>query len=122
MLLVDGVTGGPDGLTLQVTPEKSLVVAVTSRVCPSVKAALRGETDTEIVAGLTVRGSVTEAVSTFALESLTLKDSERRLPSAVGVPESEPLDAPKARPAGKEPPVSDHRYGGVPPLAASVAE
>ncbi len=42
-------------------------------------------------------------------------------PAVVGAPVMAPLDA-KVRPCGRDPPVTDHVYGGAPPDAASVAE
>jgi hypothetical protein len=43
-------------------------------------------------------------------------------PVAVGVPEITPVPAVSASPAGSAPLAIDHVYGGVPPLAARVAE
>ena len=43
------------------------------------------------------------------------------VPVAVGVPEIAPVLA-SVRPAGSVPAASDHVYGGVPPVAASVVE
>ena len=42
------------------------------------------------------------------------------LPAAVGVPLRAPVDALRARPAGRFPVETDHAYGGMPPVPASV--
>ena len=42
------------------------------------------------------------------------------VPAAVGVPEITPEPAFRLRPAGSEPDVTDHEYGLVPPVLASV--
>ena len=42
-------------------------------------------------------------------------------PAAEGVPEIVPLP-PRLRPAGRDPPVKDQAYGGVPPDALSDCE
>jgi hypothetical protein len=44
------------------------------------------------------------------------------VPVAVGVPEIRPVDGARVSPAGSAPPVMDHAYGVVPPLAANVFE
>src|SRR5262245_39777977 len=44
------------------------------------------------------------------------------VPVAVGVPEITPVPAASVSPAGSVPLASDHVYGGVPPVAVSVAE
>src|SRR5262245_41924611 len=43
-------------------------------------------------------------------------------PLAVGVPEITPVAAASVRPAGSDPFVIDHEYGGVPPTTDSVVE
>src|SRR6516162_7091563 len=43
------------------------------------------------------------------------------VPEAVGVPEITPVPAVSVSPAGSVPLAIDHVYGGVPPVAASVA-
>lgn len=63
--------------------------------------------DTEIAAGLTVSDSVTEAVSTVALESLTLNVRGRWSDVALGVPASVPLEALRASPLGRDELASD---------------
>src|SRR6476469_2438675 len=45
-----------------------------------------------------------------------------KLPAAPGVPEITPVVGFRVRFAGREPLAMDHLYGGVPPLAARVAE
>src|SRR5262245_27202584 len=44
------------------------------------------------------------------------------VPAAVGVPEIRPEFGVRLRPAGNDPFTIDHVYGGVPPVAVSVAE
>jgi len=44
------------------------------------------------------------------------------VPLVVGVPLIAPVPGSSVSPAGSAPPVSDHVYGDVPPLAVSVAE
>jgi len=44
------------------------------------------------------------------------------VPMVVGFPEIFPVDEASLRPGGRLPPVVDHVYGVVPPVAASVAE
>ena len=41
-------------------------------------------------------------------------------PAVVGVPEIVPPE--RVRPAGSDPPATDHIYGGVPPVAVSACE
>jgi len=43
-----------------------------------------------------------------------------KVPAAVGIPEMTPLTPLSPRPFGKAPPVTDHTYGGTPPVPASV--
>lgn len=45
-----------------------------------------------------------------------------KVPLAVGVPEIRPVPAARLRPVGRPPEVIDHRYGEVPPVAASDLE
>ena len=61
------------------------------------------------------------AVCAGELESVTFSVKEE-VPLAVGDPLIVPVDAPSANPAGNVPLVSDHVYGTVPPVAATVAE
>jgi hypothetical protein len=68
-----------------------------------------------------VSDSVTEADCAVALESVSWKLSELLLAVDDGVPVIAPVDASSETPDGNEPFVSDHLYGAVPPLAASVA-
>lgn len=98
----------PAGLELQVTPVVSLVVAVSSSCCPTVRPAWRGETVIEILPALMVSGRVTDALSGLPLESVTRKVSERWLAVADGVPEMAPVEAASDRPDGSDPPVSVH--------------
>ena len=63
------------------------------------------------------------AVSVFAgaLESLTLR-VKFAVAAAVGVPLICPLAVFSVSPAGREPAESDHVYGVLPPVVATVAE
>ena len=45
-----------------------------------------------------------------------------KVPAVVGVPAMAPLDAFNEKPGGKLPDASDHVYGVVPPVAASICE
>ncbi len=55
------------------------------------------------------------------LESETLNVNGVAFAAAVGVPVIAPVDGVRANPAGRLPDTSDHVYGGVPPVAPSVA-
>jgi hypothetical protein len=58
------------------------------------------------------------AVADTLSVTFTVKLAE---PAAVGVPDIVP-PAPRLRPAGMAPLVTDHVYGGVPPVALSPCE
>jgi hypothetical protein len=73
-------------------------------------------------AGAIVRLRLTFVVCGGELESVTLNMSAVAFAAAVGVPLIRPVDAFNARPLGSVPEVSDHVYGVVPPVAASVCE
>jgi hypothetical protein len=66
----------PAGVTLQVTPVESLVVAVRLSCWPAARPARPGEIAMEIVPGLIVRENVAAAVCALELESVTWKVSE----------------------------------------------
>ena len=57
--------------------------------------------------------AVTDALSV----SVTVK---LKLPEADGVPVIAPVGPSRVKPGGSEPAVTDHEYGGVPPVPASV--
>ena len=58
-------------------------------------------------------------VAVWLLASVTLI-VKFDVPAAVGVPDSSPVEAFRVIPAGRLPPLTDHAYGPVPPLAVSV--
>ena len=63
------------------------------------------------------------AVAVAAAGSLSVTWTVKALaPLAVGVPLIVPVEASRARPAGRLPPETDHVYGCMPPAAASVSE
>ena len=64
--------------------------------------------------------SVTASVATSPSASLT-RTVNAELPTAVGVPDSPPLDAFSVIPAGRLPGLTDHANGPVPPDTASVS-
>src|SRR5512133_91011 len=47
---------------------------------------------------------------------------KRNDPAAEGVPDNRPVAASSATPGGKEPALTDHRYGAAPPATCSVCE
>jgi hypothetical protein len=65
--------------------------------------------------------SAAECVRAGEPESLTVKVMERLLTGAAGVPEIAPVEAASDKPAGSDPPLTDHLYGDSPPEATSVA-
>ena len=72
-------------------------------------------------AGEIVRVKVAVCVREGVLESVTLKVSGVPVTEAEGVPVIVPVEAFRARPAGREPLVSDQVYGDTPPVAERVA-
>ena len=66
-----------------------------------------------------MRASVADWLWAGWLESVTLNVSNVAFTAAVGVPLITP-PAERLNPAGSVPDVSDHVYGGVPPLAAKL--
>ena len=60
------------------------------------------------------------AVCAGELLSVTLNVTESLETAAVGVPVMAPVDEFKLSPAGREPLVIDHVYGGFPPVAVNV--
>ena len=69
--------------------------------------------------GTTVKLSDFVAVCTVELESLTCIAKEK-LPACAGIPPIWPDEA-NNTPVGNDPEAIDQLYGGVPPVAASVA-
>jgi hypothetical protein len=68
-----------------------------------------------------VKVRLNDVLRTGLLESLSLNVSVVFVAGAVGVPLIAPVEASSDSPAGRVPLVSDHLYGLVPPVAASVA-
>jgi len=75
---------------------------------------------TKIAAGLTFKVRVTDLLCVPL--SATLNVSAVPFAVADGVPVMAPVDEFKESPVGSAPEVSDHESGGVPPLAANIAE
>lgn len=70
------------------------------------------------VAGATISEKLAEVETAFASCTWAVKE---KLPDSVAVPVIVPVAAFKPKPDGSAPPVMLHVYGGVPPVAASVA-
>ncbi len=70
---------------------------------------------------ITVSGEVIDLVRAGLDESLAVIVTEK-LPPIVGAPETIPVLAASASPAGSFPAVIDHVYGVVPPVAARAFE
>jgi hypothetical protein len=99
----------PEPLTDQFTPELSVVVGVSERVCVMVIPAFCGETETEMPEEVEiVNARFTDFVCTGTLESLTLMVRGVAPAAAVGVPVIAPVAPFSVRPAGKEPLEMDH--------------
>ncbi len=62
--------------------------------------------------------SVTSLVSLRPALSVTLT-VKAKVPAAVGVPDSSPVDAPRVIPAGSAPALTDQVNGLVPPVTVS---
>jgi hypothetical protein len=69
----------------------------------------------------TVNISFTDLLAGGVLESATWNVRAVFVTACVGVPVIAPVAAFNIRPAGNVPLVSDHVYGGVPPVAAKTA-
>ena len=69
-----------------------------------------------------VRGRVALTFCRAGLDSVTAKVSDAPETAAVGVPEINPVDAERLKPAGGAPASIDHESGAVPPVAERVAE
>jgi hypothetical protein len=72
--------------------------------------------------GLTTMLRLLVAVCAVGLVESVASTVKAEVPLVVGVPEMTPVPAARLRPAGSAPLLIDQVYGGVPPLAASVAE
>ena len=64
---------------------------------------------------------LTDLLTGGVLESATWNVRAAFVTACVGVPVIAPVAAFNMRPAGSVPLVSDHVYGGVPPVAAKTA-
>ena len=106
---------------VQFNPALSLVDGVTDNDWPITTPARFGETETVIPDAAIIRATLTDLLCAELLESLTVKVSEVALALAVGVPLIMPLVLSRDRPAGSDPLVKAHVYGGVPPVAVRVA-
>ena len=90
-------------------------------VCPSVSAAARGEIETEMIDGATVKVRFTD-LCCAGTNAVGDRERERsRIHAVVGVPAITPVEGVKDKPAGNEPAVIDQVSGEVPPAAANVA-
>ena len=74
---------------------------------------------------LVIASGLQEIVMENACEAFAPKESVALIVGVVvwevvGVPEITPVEALSDNPAGKEPAVTLHEYGGVPPLAETV--
>ena len=78
-----------------------------------------GTTEIEASVGSIVMLNSLFAVCAGLLASLTC-NVILNVPAAVGVPPIEPLVVLSVKPGGNAPPMIDHAYGVVPPLAARV--
>ena len=72
-------------------------------------------------AGATVTESACVSAWAGEPESVTFAVNGNE-PAVVGVPDDGPVAGSSVRPGGSEPDSSDHVYGGVPLVAASVCE
>jgi hypothetical protein len=96
-------------------------VAETESVCVTVRPARLGETEMLTAVEEIVNISLTDLLPGGALESATWNVRGAFVTVCVGVPAIAPVEAFNIRPAGNAPLVSDHLYGGVPPVAAKTA-
>src|ERR1700733_3527101 len=79
-----------------------------------------GRPSQEMMTGPGMTVSVVSSVADWTLASVTFT-VKLDVPSAVGVPDSAPVDAFSVIPAGRLPLLTDQVYGPVPPETASVA-
>ena len=95
-------------------------VAETESVCVTVRPARLGEIVTTAVEEI-VNVSLADLLAGGVPESATWNVRGVLVTVCVGVPVIAPVEAFNVRPAGSVPLVSDHIYGGVPPVAAKTA-
>ena len=96
-------------------------VAETESVCVTVRPARFGEIVIPAEVEEIVNISLTDLLPGGVLESTTWSVRAVFVTVCVGVPVIAPVAAFNIRPAGSVPLVSDHVYGGVPPVAAKTA-
>ena len=96
-------------------------VAETESVCVTVRPARLGETVIPTAVEEIVNVNLADLVAGGVPESATWNVSGVVVTVCVGVPVIAPVEAFNVRPAGSVPLVSDHIYGGVPPVAAKTA-
>jgi len=96
-------------------------VPETESVCVTVRPARLGEIAIPAEVEEIVNISLTDLLPAGVLESATWNVRAVFVTACVGVPVIAPVAAFNMRPAGNVPLVSDHVYGGVPPVAAKTA-
>ena len=96
-------------------------VAETESVWVTVSPARLGEIAIPAEVEEIVNISLTDLLPAGVLESATWNVRAVFVTACVGVPVIAPVAAFNMRPAGNVPLVSDHVYGGVPPVAANTA-
>ena len=96
-------------------------VAETESVCVTVRPARLGETVMPTAVEEIVNVNLADLVAGGVPESATWNVSGVVVTVCVGVPVIAPVEEFNVRPAGSVPLVSDHIYGGVPPVAAKTA-
>lgn len=96
-------------------------VAETERVCVTARPPRLGEIEIPTAVEEIVNVTLTDLLAGCAPESATWNVSGVLVTICVGVPVIAPVEAFNMRPAGSVPLVSDHIYGGVPPVAAKTA-
>ena len=96
-------------------------VPETESVCVTVRPARLGEIAIPAELEEIVNISFADLLPGGALESATWNVRGAFATVCVGVPAIAPVEAFNIRPAGSVPLVSDHVYGGVPPVAAKTA-
>ena len=96
-------------------------VPETESVCVTVRPARLGEIAIPAEVEEIVNISLTDLLPAGVLESATWNVRAVFVTACVGVPVIAPVAAFNMRPTGNVPLVSDHVYGGVPPVAAKTA-
>ncbi|PYT21961.1 MAG: hypothetical protein DMG57_36900 [Acidobacteria bacterium] len=78
------------------------------------------------VSGLTVNGAARIVMPNALVAFAELPPLTRRLnwkvPQPMGVPPTVPVEGLRESPDDSEPEATDHKYGGVPPVAVNVCE